>query len=573
MVKALRIFFLARGARPLPVLVCLVLGTFAEGVGLAILLPVMSIALGEDESTRSAAASMLIDALHAVGLPSGLFVLVTLVAIAVILKNLLLLAAMTYVGYSVAEVATGLRRDLIANLLRVRWSYFTEQPLGRLTNALSVEANRAANAYRMAAMALVCLVQIVVYTGVAFFVSWQLALIGILSGGAIAAMLSFLIRAAKSAGRRQTRYTSQLITYLSDTLNNIRPLKAMGRENSFGHLLEEALHGLRKAFRREVIVRQALRGLDETLAVVGLGYGLALAITWGKVSPSEVTITVVLLLQILNAVSRFQKQLQNAAIQESAYYAVEERIRETAAARERDQGWREPELKEGIRLDRVCFSHPRTPVLREVTMDFPRGEISVLTGPSGSGKTTVTDLIIGFRTPDSGAVLVDGHPLEEYRIERWRAMIGYVPQELVLFHDTIFANVALGDPAITEEEVSAALRAAGALGFVESLPEGLHTQVGEKGVKMSGGQRQRIALARALVKKPKLLILDEVTSALDPDAEAGIVANIRALRGETTVIAITHRPAFLSIADKVWELLDGQVVPGRRPRPISAGIA
>ena len=572
MLKILRIFLRARGTRPLPVLGCLLLGTLAEGVGLAVLLPVMSIALGEDEGSRSAGAAVLMDFLDAAGLPTGIFALVTVVAVAIILKNLLLLLAMTYVGYSVAEVATGLRRDLIANLLRVRWSYFTEQPLGRLTNALSVEATRAANAYRVAALALVSLVQVAVYTGVAFFVSWKLALTGILAGGAIALVLGFLIKAAKRAGRRQTRYTSQLITYLADTLNNIRPLKAMGRETGFAHLLDEALTGLRKALRRQVVVRQALAGLNETLIVVGLGYGLAIAITWGKVSPSEVTITVMLLLQVLNAVSRFQKQLQNAAVQESAYWAVENRVRETAAAREKETGWRVPELREGIRLEGVNFSHPGTPVLRDVTMEFPSGEIAVLTGPSGAGKTTVTDLVIGFRAPDSGAVLIDGHPLEEYQMRLWRSMIGYVPQELVLFYDTILANVALGDPEITEEEVRAALRAAGALGFVDALPEVIQTHVGEKGIKMSGGQRQRIALARALVKKPRLLILDEVTSALDPEAEAGIVANIRALRGETTVIAITHRPAFLSVADRVYELQGGRLAQGRGPRPVPASL-
>jgi ATP-binding cassette subfamily C protein len=147
-------------------------------------------------------------------------------------------------------------------------------------------------------------------------------------------------------------------------------------------------------------------------------------------------------------------------------------------------------------------------------------------------------------------------------------MIGYVPQELVLFHDSIFSNIAMGDPEIGETEVRIALKAAGALDFVESMAEGLHTQVGEKGTKMSGGQRQRIALARALVTRPKLLILDEVTSALDPETERAIVGNILALRGESTVISITHRAAFLDIADQIYELSEGQVVATDKSRAL-----
>ncbi|MFB3102227.1 MAG: ATP-binding cassette domain-containing protein, partial [Alphaproteobacteria bacterium] len=196
----------------------------------------------------------------------------------------------------------------------------------------------------------------------------------------------------------------------------------------------------------------------------------------------------------------------------------------------------------------------------DVSLDFPKGTITVLTGPSGAGKTTITDLLIGYRTPDSGQVLVDDRPLEEFALNQWRAMIGYVPQELVLFHDTVFSNIALGDPKIGEAEVRTALKAAGALDFVDNMAEGLHTQVGEKGAKISGGQRQRIALARALVTQPRLLILDEVTSALDPDTELAIVDNILALRGQSTIIAITHRPAFREIADQIYELANGSVI-------------
>jgi ATP-binding cassette subfamily C protein len=198
--------------------------------------------------------------------------------------------------------------------------------------------------------------------------------------------------------------------------------------------------------------------------------------------------------------------------------------------------------------------------LHDVSLEFPKGTISVLTGPSGAGKTTISDILIGFRSPDPGQVLVDDRPLSDFALREWRSMIGYVPQELVLFHDSVFSNIALGDPEIGEPEVRAALKAAGALEFVDSMQDGLQTPVGEKGSKMSGGQRQRIALARALVCKPNLLILDEVTSALDPETERAIVDNISALRGQQTVIAITHRAAFLDIADLIYELANGRVV-------------
>jgi ATP-binding cassette subfamily C protein len=156
-------------------------------------------------------------------------------------------------------------------------------------------------------------------------------------------------------------------------------------------------------------------------------------------------------------------------------------------------------------------------------------------------------------------VLLDDMPLTEVDLISWRSQVGYVPQELMLFHDSVLANVTLGDPRLSEDDARRALVAAGAWDFVSALPEGIHALVGEKGAKLSGGQRQRISLARALASKPKLLILDEVTSALDPATEQDICNNIAGLAGGITIVAITHREIWTNIADRIYEVKDGRV--------------
>ncbi len=213
-----------------------------------------------------------------------------------------------------------------------------------------------------------------------------------------------------------------------------------------------------------------------------------------------------------------------------------------------------------IRLENVSFGYDEKPILRSVSMTVPARSITAVVGPSGAGKTTFADLIIGFYPVTDGRILIDGVPLDEIDMTNWRRQIGYVPQELVLFHDSILANISLGDKAIGEREAREALETAGARQFIEQLPNGLNTVVGERGSKLSGGQRQRIALARALAAKPRLLIMDEVTSALDPETEREICENIRTnLAGEVTILAITHRPAFLDIADHVYRVEDGRI--------------
>jgi ATP-binding cassette subfamily C protein len=182
-----------------------------------------------------------------------------------------------------------------------------------------------------------------------------------------------------------------------------------------------------------------------------------------------------------------------------------------------------------------------------------------ISGRSGSGKTTLADLIIGLLRPSSGRILVDGVDLAEVDPASWRSRIGYVPQDLLLFHDSIERNVTLGNDRISREKVEWALEAAGAREFVESLPGGVEGVVGERGGMLSGGQRQRIAIARALVEDPKLLVLDEATTALDPETEAAICDILVGLKGHVTILAISHQPALRSVADVIFEVEHGGV--------------
>jgi ATP-binding cassette subfamily C protein len=192
-------------------------------------------------------------------------------------------------------------------------------------------------------------------------------------------------------------------------------------------------------------------------------------------------------------------------------------------------------------------------------LSIPAGSFTAIVGPSGAGKTTIVDLFTGLIRPQQGHVWIDDLLLEQVDLRQWRRMIGYVPQETFLLHDSVFLNVTLGDANMTEADVDEALRAAGAWDFVSALPMGIRSSVGERGAALSGGQRQRIAIARALAHRPKLLILDEITSALDPDSEAAICRTLQGLRGQLTILAISHQPAIVQAADSVYRLERGHV--------------
>lgn len=559
MIGILRIFYGASGTRPWLVLGCLLLAGIAEGVGLATLLPLLTLAINEGAGDESSAAYYVQQALALFDLTPTLALLISVVVGGIVVKCLLTMAAMRYVGYAVAEVATGLRAELIKNLLNVSWGYFTHQPLGRIANAVSIDASRAGEAYLMAATFQVLVIQGVVYSLVAVLVSWQLALFALALGGGIAFALNFLVKTSKKAGRRQTQRTSELVVYLSDALSNIKPLKAMAKSAKFANLFQVKIEQLKRALRRQVVSQYALKNLEEMLVATAIGIGFYIATTRWSVPVAQLLVMGLLLFQAVSSVGKIQRQYQKAVIFESAYWSLRKLIDEAAEAGEPNPGRAVPTLERGCRFEAVSFGYGRENVLERATLEIPARGLTVITGASGSGKTTLTDLLLGLYQPQAGRILLDGSPLGEIDLQAWRGMVGYVPQELILFHDSVLANVTLGDPRLGEAEARAALEAAGAWDFVAALPEGLHSVVGEKGAKLSGGQRQRVALARALAGKPKLLILDEVTSALDPQTERDICRNIDALGREMTILAITHREAWTEIADRTYRVEGGRV--------------
>ncbi len=555
--RILLAFGRAYPARTFLMMVSLILAGVAEGVGLTTLLPMVSVALGED--TNSSLAKHVVTALHAVGLEPAVGTLLVVVVIGMTLSSLLIMVANRHVGYAVAHMATDLRQELIRALLSSRWEYYLRQPTGALANAVASESFRASTGYEHAANVLALAIQAAVYAVIALLVSWQATLTLLVLGVALLGVLWRLVRSSRRAGRKQTTLMRDLLAYLTDVLGSVKPLKAMAREGVADALLRDQNTRLNRAMEREVFSREALRALQQPMLAVIAAGGLYVALVIWKLPMASVMVLTFLLLRVLSLLHKSQQRYHRMVAQESAYWALRDMIREAEKESEPASGAGAPSLQRDIRFDRVGFAYKDRTVLRDVSLTLPVGSFTSLTGPSGAGKTTILDMLCALLTPQSGQILIDGVPLHTLDRYRWRRMIGYVPQETLLLHDTILANVTLGDPALTSADAERALRQAGAWEFVEALPEGVMTVVGERGGRFSGGQRQRIGIARALAHDPKLLILDEATSALDPESEAEISATLRSLTPQLTVVAVSHRPALIHIADRIYRLNEGEL--------------
>ena len=530
---------------------------------MAMLLPLLGIVTNSAGGTsisaqqsKSVLEQMVTGFFDGVGLSPTIGVLLIIFVLSILLKAVLVLIANKKVGYTVAQVATDLRLALIRALFATRWEYYVHQPIGRFTNAFATEATRSAKAYLYAIRVMALLLHATVYAIVALMLAWQETLFTLGAGIIILSVLRYFVTKARKAGKRQTRLLKSLLSLLTDTLQSIKPLKAMARENMADLVLQTETKRLNKALQKLVYSKEALKALQEPLITIFFAFGLYVALVWWNMELATVLIMVYMLVKILKTLQKAQKEYQTMVIAESAYWSLWSKIKEIEDEKEDRIGTCKPSFNDSIRLQGVSFSYDRHPVLKNASLTFPKGSFSAIIGPSGSGKTTIVDLITGLLIPQEGHVWIDDVDLNELDVKAWRRMIGYVPQETLLLHDTVLVNVTLGDTKFTEGDAELALRDAGAWDFVVEMADGINTVVGERGSRLSGGQRQRITIARALVHQPQLLILDEATSALDPASEADICQTLRQLSSKLTILAISHQTALLDAADRAYRLED-----------------
>lgn len=554
-------FFELYPSRTLAIVGLLTLAGLGEGISVLALLPFIEIVLSADPTHMSVLGGWLVQALTKIGVAPSIGSLLALIVVGIAAKAAITLVAMKEVGFAVGRMMTDLRQRLIAALMAARWSYFVGRPLGVFANAIGAETIRAGTTYQQAARLASTFIQAVVYGVATVVISWQVALLAIVSGLIGAVAFRTIVAAAHLAGNRQTDLMRSLSVRTTDTLQGIKPIKAMATERAALPLLNQEIHELDQEQRKQVWSAELLRVAQEPILVVFLAIGIFVAVELGGQSLPTLMVLAALFYRLFNRFQVMQETYQQIGMGASAYWSIQNTCQE--AEQEAEQSSKQAAARSGVPLiefSSVSFRYADLPVLQDLSLRIEPGEFITIAGASGGGKTTLLDLVAGLLTPVSGSILVDGNDLRDMDLQAWRAHLGYVPQEPLLLHDTIYRNVCLGDETISREHAQQALAAAGVWDVIAGLPEGMDTMVGERGSRFSGGQRQRISLARALARHPAVLLLDEITAALDKDTERDVCLTLKALTGKMTLVAASHQPALMEAADRVLHLENGRLV-------------
>ena len=495
----------------------------------------------------------------------GMLILIPLAVIALyLLKGLCnygQTVLMSHIGF---RIVTDLRNDLYRHILRQPLSFFTKHPTGILISRVTNDVTYLQGAVSEAVTSL--LKDSFTLAGLVFVIfwrDWKLAIIASL-------VFPLAVWPIAQFGRRMRRIAAEsqvsmgdLISLLQETITGNRIVKAFGMEEHENRRFARENERQFRLTMKSVTVRAISSPLMEFLG----GLGIAAIIFWGGYQVIEGTSTpgtffsfLAALLMLYEPVKRLTNV--NNTIQQGL--AGAERIFQVLdtepGIRNRPGAAELPPIREGISIEGVTFRYEEDPVLRDVSLKIRAGEAVAFVGMSGGGKTTLVNLIPRFYDVDEGRVAIDGTDIRDVTLESLRAQIGIVTQQTILFNDTVRGNIAYGDVRRSDEDVVRAAMAANAHDFIQRLPQGYDTVIGEQGVKLSGGERQRISIARALLKDAPILILDEATSSLDTESEIEVQDALEKLmRGRTTLV-IAHRLSTIRNADRIVALVDGRIV-------------
>lgn len=561
------------------IVILMLIGGVLESVGISLIAPVMEIVLQPEAVDQKPYLHFLYTFfhLHSTEQLAGL-IMVALVLVFVIKNIFLYFMNVVQLRFVYTNQFATSRRMMI-NFMKRPYEYYLNADTSVIQRNITSDVN---NMYGLILSVLQLTSEVIVFVCLVVILLSQDAQMTIFIAGLLIVVLMIIKYVIKPvmqrAGRENQDYYSGLYKWIEESVTGIKEIKIAGRENYFINGYADCGAGYVNAVQKYNLYNSTPRLLIETVAIAGMiGYMLFLmqtGVSIRQVAPS-LSVLALAAARLLPSANRINTYTTSIAYFEPFFMNVSDHLQaeihdedmtyDEHVYRRRETVEKLP-LHREISLENISYKYPNTDVyiLKEANLKIPVGKSVGIVGTSGAGKTTIVDVMLGLLAPAEGRILADGVEVREHYKE-WLKNIGYIPQTIFMLDSTIRKNVAFGvpDDEIEEERVWAALKEAQLDTYIRSLPDGLDTSIGERGIRLSGGQRQRIGIARALYEDPEVMVLDEATSALDGETEAAIMESINRLHGKKTLVIIAHRLTTIEKCDLVYRVGEQKAVRER----------
>lgn len=498
-------------------------------------------------------------------LSRSMVVIIVCAVLLFFLRNLAAYGSQSVMAHVRSDFLYRLRNRLYDKMISLPLGYFTKQSRGdAVTRAVNDTQEVEYTVLTSIQKFLTDPVALICYLAFLFYIDYQLSLWAVLLMPVAFLIIGFLAHLLKRSSKTYRERLGVLLAHVEETLAGLRVIYGFNAQErayrKFARLNQEFHQNQKKVYRQSYLANPLSEFLGVSSVMVVLVIGGTLVLSERSGLTAELFITyIALFTQIITPVSNISSAFADFRRGEAAmdrireFLAIEDNVEDSADALPVEGFTRD------IHFHDVSFSYSDANVLTHVDLTVPKGKTVALVGPSGAGKSTLADLLMRFYDVSGGEILLDGVSVSRYRVADYRRLFALVSQDVMLFHDTIYNNITLGCPA-TMAEVEEAAKAANIYDFVMSLPDGFHHVVGDRGVALSGGQRQRVSIARAVLRKAPVLVLDEATSAMDTESEMLVRQSVEALSKQHTVVMIAHRLSTVQHADCICVLDGGCVV-------------
>jgi subfamily B ATP-binding cassette protein MsbA len=536
------------------------LAALAEGLGMSLVVPFFQELAGSSQGSASRYVRFLDRLLAALPPDRRVMLIPAIIFAIVIVKNALSYATDCLFAWLKGRVGDDLRSAVFNQLVRVDYGFIEGSESGKLLNTLSHETWRAAEALGMFVTLLIHWATVIVFVALLLLISWPFTLIAAAAVVVVSASVQPLSRRLDGLGKHLVRSNASLAQRMVDGISGARVIRAFGRERYEEGRFDAASEKVRQAIFRLEMLAHLVKPLSE------IGYAAMFLAVSAFAFRNRAWLPT--LLAFVFFLYRLLPHLKHLSASRTMLAGMLSSIEDVRALLDRaDKPYTSTGvvpfcgLASDITFDSVTFAYQPAEgaVLRDVSLRIPRGSITAIVGPSGAGKSTLVNLLFRFYDASSGQIRVDGVPLRELVLASWRERIAFAGQDSYLFTGTVRENIAYGRLEAGLEEIMEAAEMANADGFIRELPQGYDTWIGDCGVRLSSGQRQRIVLARALLRKPEILVLDEATNALDSVSEQRIRLALAELGDACTIVVVAHRLSSVDHADQIIVLEKGRV--------------
>lgn len=571
---ALSIFKRAYKGYGLQIIITTILGFIsglASGIGISMLIPLFSFVAGQNDPNNADKLSNIIErGFNFLHLSYNLPVILTVMISLFIAKALISLITL-YTNEKISQKYLKDMRSLsIKKTMMADWPYLMNQKVGYIDSVILDDASGGASILKSISAAALSFTSLVTYTIVAINISPLITAIS-LGGGALifVSLKPFFYRIRKLAGffNQASKKTNH---HINESLIGIKTIKAFAVESPVINRGYSYFEELKKTQIKSSFMGNIQGILFEPISLIFI----SLIFVFSYKNPDFNMVSFIVIVYLIKNIFSFIQTIQgkfnaiNAALPDLENMLAYQDT--TEQHREKSSGNKPFKFNEILKIEELMFAYPEASynILSNVSFSIQKGDMIGVIGPSGAGKTTLVDILLRLLKPQKGIILADGVDIDSIDLNSWHKNVGYVSQDVFLLNDTVEANIRFYSDLVSRDDIVTASEMANIYDFIQELPDKFNSQTGERGVKLSGGQKQRIALARALARKPSILILDEATSALDNESEALIQKAINNLKGKITVLVIAHRLSTVMNSDKIIVLDDGKIIETGTPQEL-----